>query len=122
MSLFKSDPVQALEKTEAKIASVKSNIDALRVQRAQRLLEAEEPGSEVTKIDVAIEAEGRNVVILGDRCREEMRRREYQEREDPTQESRRQDFRPTKEAGGDGRKATGGAYCHRPAVFRAHGP
>jgi hypothetical protein len=84
MSLFKQDPALALAKTEDKIASINANIEALRAKRAERLLEAEDP-SEVTKIDAAIEAEGRNLVILADRVlalREEIRRHAFEDRED----------------------------------------
>jgi hypothetical protein len=84
MSLFKQDPGLALAKTEDKIASIQANIEALQTKRAEKLLEAEDP-SEVTKIDAAIEAEGRNLVILGDRVlalKEEIRRHAFENRED----------------------------------------
>jgi hypothetical protein len=84
MSLFKQDPALALEKTEAKIVSVRNNIVTLRAQRASKLLEAEDPG-EVVRIDRAIEAEEANLVILNDRTvalREEIRRHAFEDRED----------------------------------------
>jgi hypothetical protein len=84
MSLFKQDPALALAKTQDKIASVNANIEALWAKRAEKLLEAEDPG-EVTKIDAAIEAEGRNLAILGDRVlalNEELRRHAFEDRED----------------------------------------
>jgi hypothetical protein len=84
MSLFKQDPSLALAKTEDKIVSIQNNIEALKVRRAERLLESEEP-SEVVRIDKAIEAEQANLVILNDRTvalREEIRRHAFEDRED----------------------------------------
>jgi anti-sigma28 factor (negative regulator of flagellin synthesis) len=84
MSLFKQDPALALAKTEDKISSITANIEALQAQRAQRLLEAEDP-SEIVRLDQSIEVEERNLTILADRVRalrEEIRRGEYENRED----------------------------------------
>jgi hypothetical protein len=84
MSLFRQDLALALAKTEDKIASIRSNIEALRAKRSERLLDAKDP-AEVTKIDLAIEVEERNVTILADRVialREEIRRNAFEDRED----------------------------------------
>jgi hypothetical protein len=84
MSLFKQDPALALAKTGDKIASVRTNVEALQAKRAERLLEAEDP-TEVVKIDKAIEAEKANLTILGDHVRalnEEIRRHAFEDRED----------------------------------------
>jgi hypothetical protein len=50
MSLFKQDPAVALAKTEDKIGSIESNIEALRAKRAEKLLEVEDPG-EIVRLD-----------------------------------------------------------------------
>ena len=79
MSIFKSDPSAALDKTRAKLASVDDNIASLRAKRAETLLEAEDAGA-VTTIDRAIEAEEANARIYADRItalQEECRKAEY---------------------------------------------
>jgi hypothetical protein len=84
MSLFKQDPAVALAKTEDKIGSIESNIEALRAKRAEKLLEVEDPG-EIVRLDKSIEAEQANLIILGDRVRalnEEIRRHAFEDRED----------------------------------------
>jgi hypothetical protein len=49
MSLFKQDPALALAKTEDKIGAIKANIEALQAERAEKLLEAEDP-SEIVRL------------------------------------------------------------------------
>jgi hypothetical protein len=80
MSLFEQDPALALAKTEDKIGSIESNIEALRAKRAEKLLEVEDPG-EIIRLDKSIEAEQANLIILGDRVRvlnEEIRRHAFE--------------------------------------------
>jgi hypothetical protein len=83
MSLFKSDPAAALEKTRQKLVSVDENLASLRAKRAEVLLSAEDAGA-VVSIDKAIDAEIANAAIYKDRCRalqEEIRKVTYTERE-----------------------------------------
>jgi hypothetical protein len=89
MSLFKADPVAALDKARKKLTSADENLASLRAKRAEVLLTAEDAGS-VVAIDQAIDAELRNAQIYKDRIKalqEECRKVEYQAREDRRQQA-----------------------------------